>query len=428
MEYFEDQLNDVYPVLERYVKYRMNGESEAEDVLQEICLSAYLKCDQLRQKESFKPWILSIARNHCADYYRRKGKCREVSLEDIPETKLVYGRQGWRVSTLVEETLDQLTNRDREVLQLFYWENMSLADITEKLKIPIGTVKSRLNTARSHFKNRYPYPLDKQKGAYVVKKLPKTMPTYSIQRLEEKPFSVRWEELQGWLIVPKLGEKLSWGSYDFPERKRTDYTEMEVVGRAEVHGIEGVEILAVQYGCDIHGTGSLNGEERRFVAQLTDTHSRYLAETHMENGIRKYYTFLDAEFLKNWGVGGEDNCGNAVNLAPKGLLHRDGATVTAPLAKEVLDVVGRYSVTICGKTYDTVCVMDIEFYNEAVVSEQYIDKQGRTVLWRRFNRDDWEQERFGGKRWSEKLPENEQLTINGETYVHWYDCLTDYVL
>jgi len=84
-------------------------------------------------------------------------------------------------------------------------------------------------------------------------------------------------------------------------------------------------------------------------------------------------------------------------------------------------------VTIHGKTYDTICVMDIECYNEGAISEQYIDQNGRTVLWRRFNPDDWRFARYG-KRWSEMLPDNERITVNGKTYVHWYDCITSYVL
>ena len=115
-------------------------------------------------------------------------------------------------------------------------------------------------------------------------------------------------------------------------------------------------------------------------------------------------------------------------VSRKGMILRDGNAITTPPVREVLDVVGRYAVTINGKWYDTVCVMDVELYNEAVVSEQYIDQNGRTVLWRRFNRDDWAIDRFGGKPWSEKLPDNERLTINGETYVHWYDCISDYIL
>ena len=121
-----------------------------------------------------------------------------------------------------------------------------------------------------------------------MQKLPEFIPDYSIKRLGVEPFHVRWEELQGWLIVPKLGETLSWGLYDSPSRKRTEYCEMKVAGKAEVHGIEGVEIVAMQYDTeDYYRTGAVDRMERRFVAQLTDTHCRFLAESHVENGVRK---------------------------------------------------------------------------------------------------------------------------------------------
>ena len=92
----------------------------------------------------------------------------------------------------------------------------------------------------------------------------------------------------------------------------------------------------------------------------------------------------------------------------------------------LLDIVGRYTVTIAGKAYDTVCVMDVETYNDGVASEQFLDRSGRTILWRRFNRDGWALDRYG-KPWTELLPDSERLTINGRTYVHWYDCITDYI-
>ena len=426
MEHFEAQLAAVYTGVERYVKYRLNGSADAEDLLQDICMTAYLKYDQLEKKESFKAWILSIAKNRCADYFRKRKGSREVPLEAIPETKLVYSRRGWTVSTPVEDTLELLTDRDREVLRLFYWRQLSLAEIAQKLNIPQGTVKSRLNTAREHFKLQYPYP---PKGEKNMTKLPQFMPEYTIEKLNQEPFTCKWEEMQGWLIVPRLGEKLTWGLYDFPSRSRNEYAEMEVIGKAQVHGIEGVEILAVQFETqDYYRTGALDRSERRFIAQLTDTHCRYLAESHVEDGVRKVYTFLDGEpFTNNWGFG-EDNCGNEVNLKAKGLLSREGNTVTGHTPREVVDVVGRYRVTINGKSYDTVCVMDIQCFNDGVASEQYVDQNGRTVLWRRFNKNDWEIDRFGGKLWSEKLPKNEQIIINGEVYVHWYDCLSDYVL
>ena len=261
-----------------------------------------------------------------------------------------------------------------------------------------------------------------------MKKLPEYLPEYKIERSELDPFAVKWEELQGWLMIPRVGENISWGLFDMPSRKRTEYTEMKAIGKAEIHGIEGVEISAIQYDAeDYYRTGSVDKMERRFVAQLTDTHCRYLAESHIENGVRKLYTFLDGDdFINNWGFG-EDNCGNEVNLSAKGLLIRDANVIAGHTDKEVVDIVGRYTVTIGGKSYDTICVMDIQCFNDGVASEQYLDKNGRTILWRRFNKNDWAYNRYE-KLWTEMLPENETLIINGETYVHWYDCITDYII
>lgn len=211
--------------------------------------------------------------------------------------------------------------------------------------------------------------------------------------------------------------------YDIPSRKCDHVYDMQVTGKAKVHGIEGVELTAREASYS-DKTDVVN---RTFVAQLTDTHCRYLATLRNDGDVRNYITFLDGdEFMLNWGFG-EDNCGNETNLSQKGDVARAGAKVNTADKDFLLDIVGRYIVTIGGRRYDTVCVMDIETYNCGVVSEQYLDINGRTILWRRFNKNDWAYKRYG-KLWTEMLPENDRLDINGETYVHWYDCITDYIL
>lgn len=227
----------------------------------------------------------------------------------------------------------------------------------------------------------------------------------------------------GWFLVPRLGEKLSWGMYDVPSRKCSHVYDMEVTGKASVHGIEGVELTAREAAY----SDKQDVIQRTFVAQLTDTHCRYLAAVRTDGDVRNYITFLDGEeFLTNWGFG-EDNCGNEIHLSPKGDIQRTNDVVVSRDRNFLLDIVGRYTVAIGDRSYDTVCVMDIAAYNCGVVSEQYLDRNGRTILWRRFNRDDWAYDRYNRK-WSEQLPENERLTVNGCTYVHWYDCITDYIL
>lgn len=423
MDEFEVLLAKYYTALERFVKFRLSSVTEAEDVLQEVSVTAYKKFGQLKSKEAFQAWLMGIARNKCNDYFRKKAKEMEIPLDEVVQKELSYGRMGITEADTVRETLSMLADKDKQILYLYFWKELPQTEIAKRLNIPLGTVKSRLHTAKQNFKKQYPYHTEKEKGEIEMKTLPKVLPDYTIEESAKAPFSVKWEELMGWFLVPKLGEKLSWGMYEMPSRECSHVYDMEVTGKAMVHGIEGVELTAREASY----SDKSEVTNRTFVAQLTDTHCRYLATMRTDGDVRNYITFLDGDaFMPNWGFG-EDNCGNETNLAPKGDITRSGNFVTSKKKEFLLDIVGRYTVTINGKSYDTVCVMDIETYNSGVVSEQFLDKNGRTILWRRFNRDDWAFDRYG-KKWTELLPENERLIINGETYVEWYDCMTEYVL
>lgn len=423
MDTFENLLEAERISVERFVRFRINSQADADDVLQEVFLTAYRKFSGLKNQDAFKAWIISIARNKCNDYYRKKAVQFEIPIDELTEKELSDGRLGISVVDTVRETLCLLGKKDKQILYLYFWKEMPQAEIAKKLNIPIGTVKSRLHTAKRNFKNKYPYHTDVSKGESNMNKLPEFLPEYQIEASTEAPFAVKWEELMGWFLVPKLGEKLSWGMYDIPSRKCDRIYNMQVIGKAKVHGIEGVELTAREAPC----SDPNDVEERTFVAQLTPTHCRYLATIRNDGDVRNFITFLDGdEFLPNWGFG-ENNCGNETNLSPKGDIQRSGTVVNSVDKDFLLDIVGRYTVTIGGKRYDTVCVMDIETYNCGVVSEQFLDQNGKTILWRRFNRDDWAIEHYK-KKWSEQLPENDRLTVNGVTYVHWYDCITDYIL
>jgi len=425
MDDFEKLLSENMGAVDRFVKFRLPSQTDAEDVLQETYLAAYRNFDTLQDVSIFKAWLIGIARHKCNDYYRRRAKMTEIPIEN--ESAFGYGRMGITETNIVRATLFTLADQDREMLELYYFREMPQAEIAKRLQIPIGTVKSRLYNAKARFKENYPYPPETER-INTMKNLPEMLPEYKIVPSDMEPFEVVWEELMGWFLVPKLGEKLLWGMYDMPDGKLGEMDEMEVVGQAEVHGLEGVEItVKTKNPMPCNAEEGDTDVDRRFVAQLTDTHCRYLAESHQSNGINHYYTFLDGDaFLKNWGFG-ENNCGNETHLSVKGDIVRKGEVVRCKDKSFLLDIVGRYSVTIGGKTYDTVCVMDIGTYEPGMVCESYLDRNGRTVLWRRFNRDDWAFDKYQ-KKWSEKLPDSERLIVNDEVYVHWYDCITDYIL
>lgn len=411
---FESLLNDNKCTIERYVYFRVSNKEDAKDILQETYLTAFQKFNCLNDEKRFKSWIIKIAKNKCNDYYRKQ-KPDLVSNYDLD---LCASKSGINERFEMIEIINSLKDNEREILNLYYFAGYSQSDISKMLNIPIGTVKSRLHSARNNFKKEY---MPSLKGE-INMGLPDILPEYRITRVDKEPFAVKCNELMGWLIIPRLKERLEWALYDFPSKKQTEKVMLEVVGKAVVHDIEGVEIVANQYNSSCKSNEAF---KRRFVAQLTDTHCRFLAEGHKNNGVNYFYTFLDDnEFTKNWGYG-DDNCGKETDLSAKGIAKRNGDNITSN--SKATDIVGRYTVEINGKVYDTVCLMDIEAYDENVVTEQYIDKNGRTVLWRRFNANDYKFEKYN-QLWSEKLPKNEKIKVNDKIYVHWYDCISSYIM
>ncbi len=423
---FDELLSNYRFAVERLIHFKISDYEDAEDIIQETYLTAFVNFSHLKNSDRFKQWIISIAKNKCNNYYRRKSKSIEIAEYDLSNISYKQNIFGRNESSDIMDVINVLNNNSKEILKLYYFDELSQEEISKKLNIPIGTVKSRLHYAKQKFKEVYPYSHD-LKGA-TMSKLPNVLPEYKIIKSDKSPFETEWQELMGWLIIPKPDEKITWAMYDFPERKQTQLVEMEVVGEAEVHSVKGVEIIANEHNpVESEQTDNNNSVTRKFIAQLTDTHCRFLAESHKINGVTKYYTFLDdEEFTDNWGFG-PDNCGKETHLLQKNIIERKGDVIQTSQAEYCMDIVGRYIVTIGNKEFDTVCVMDIESYDKGVVTEQYIDQNGRTILWRRFNANDWHFEKYN-KLWSEILPYNEMITVNGKTYVHWYDCISDYMV
>ncbi len=422
----EQLLTENYRALERYIKFRISDRTTADDLVQDICLTVLTHGESLRQPESFRPWLYRIARNKLNDLWR--SPAREIQTDKMD---CIGGcSHGLTRHEAVSETLARLRDDDRQLLMLCYMSDITQKDAAERLGIPLGTLKTRLTAAKKRFREQYPYTKEMERTGMKKNIFPESMPEYTITQRDDVPFEVVHEAIIGWGIVPRLGEKCAWAAYDFPEKKLTETMYLEVTGRAEVHGIEGVEIKTVESGWDSSDNLVFadSETERWFIAQLTDTHCRLLAESHIEDGVKKCYTFLDgAPFLDNWGYG-EDNCGFETHLRPHGWIVKNGDTVTVTSDKDnIIDVCGRFDVTIGGKTYDTVCLMDIETYDTKVMTETYVDREGRIVLWRRFNRNDWGMKRIG-QLWTERFPQNERITVNGEICVHWYDCLYDWIV
>lgn len=121
---FEECLIEHRRAVERFIKYRLQSSADAEDLLQEVYLTAYRNYDQLKNPAAFKAWIISIARNSCNAYFRRQAEKREVSLDFLDEAKLYDGRWGASDIQPVRDTIALLSDKDQQILSLYYWEEL----------------------------------------------------------------------------------------------------------------------------------------------------------------------------------------------------------------------------------------------------------------------------------------------------------------
>jgi RNA polymerase sigma-70 factor (ECF subfamily) len=127
----------------------------ADDLVQETLAKALTKGHQLRDRERLEPWLFRVLSNCWKDYLRARREMQDI--DDVvlasPDTPADnYGEQ--QLVDRVRVGVAQLPLGQRQVLTLVDLEGFSYAEVAEVLQIPIGTVMSRLNRARTALADR----------------------------------------------------------------------------------------------------------------------------------------------------------------------------------------------------------------------------------------------------------------------------------
>ena len=166
-------VQDHYQALYRFA-YRLSGSSqEAEDLTQETYCQANRNFAQLRDGARGKAWLFSILRNAYLQKLRTNKRTVELSpetLAEIPE-RLPDPLPDIEPAEL-QKALSELPEDFRTPLLLFYFEDFSYREIAEELKVPLGTVMSRLARAKAHLRGRLlqPAPLPVAPKGDMVKR------------------------------------------------------------------------------------------------------------------------------------------------------------------------------------------------------------------------------------------------------------------
>jgi len=122
--------------------------SMAEDAVQETFIKAYQHMDAFRGESSEKTWLYKIAINTCRDI--RRSRWLRIFDRSVDVDSLQIPVEGASVvSIALMQEIMRLPDKQREVIYLFYYKDMTLAEIGRLLGAPVSTVSDRLNRARN---------------------------------------------------------------------------------------------------------------------------------------------------------------------------------------------------------------------------------------------------------------------------------------
>jgi RNA polymerase sigma-70 factor (ECF subfamily) len=141
------------------IAYKFVGKHDlAEDLTQDIFLKLYRSLDTFDRRANFQTWLISVSRNLCIDHYRSVRKERETINRDVDASTLTpvsrdrsaYAQLELRDRVqLLRAALDMLPPTLRTAVLMRDIQELTYQEIADRLNVPEGTVKSRINRGRT---------------------------------------------------------------------------------------------------------------------------------------------------------------------------------------------------------------------------------------------------------------------------------------
>jgi RNA polymerase sigma factor (sigma-70 family) len=146
---FEELTERWHLPLWKYVRRVAGNDDAARDAIQDVWLRVLRGIVRLRDGSKLRPWLFGIARHVLMDRLRERYASpppADIDFSDIAGDTIPDLRE--EDMTAMEGEMARLPATEREVLTLFYLQELSLSEVADVLRVPVGTVKSRLFRAR----------------------------------------------------------------------------------------------------------------------------------------------------------------------------------------------------------------------------------------------------------------------------------------
>lgn len=156
-EFFIGIVHEWYDPLYRFALSLCKNPDDALDLTQSAFYKFSAKGNAIRDWNKAKSWLFSVLHREYIDQYRRRHRYPTTTLDLVPEQK--SEQSGPPVNTIDASyavyLLQNLDEKFRAPLTLFYLEQFSYKEISEVLEIPIGTVMSRLRRGKGHLRRQF---------------------------------------------------------------------------------------------------------------------------------------------------------------------------------------------------------------------------------------------------------------------------------
>lgn len=152
---FTPLMEEFLPKLSRYVGRFIKDKDELDDIIQNIFVKAYTNIMSYDEDQRFSPWIYRIAHNESLNYIKKKKSIPFSFFEPdalVPyfKTEETGTKEFDAIITKKEldKMLESLSFKSKEIIHLYYYEELSYKEISKVLEIPVTTVGVRINRAK----------------------------------------------------------------------------------------------------------------------------------------------------------------------------------------------------------------------------------------------------------------------------------------
>lgn len=165
------------PFLKHYIFRKVHNLRTVDDLTHDILLKVYTNIHRYRADYTFSSWVWGVMKNFMVDYYRKDGKavlstmrnssivCEDVEAETVREHAMVFENslpsEGYEADRrlmdrerreFVQGLLALVNERERRVVLMFFFEGKSYEQISDELKMPMGTMKVLMMRAKEKMK------------------------------------------------------------------------------------------------------------------------------------------------------------------------------------------------------------------------------------------------------------------------------------